>query len=778
MELSERLIRIKNRLYNKEFREIKPWQFINASIFEYKGMENEPLVVRKAIAYEYIGRNLAAYIKDDELVVGNPDYNSTNYGHIIPKYATDEELAEAAKVMLDPSSIWGHYPPDWQKVIKDGLNSIKHEINIRIEEEISKEKPDTDTLNELRAMLISLDAVITFAKRHAQIALKESVKETDPARKQELYELYKICSKVPENPPETYQEALQGFWFSYCILNSGGNHIPLARMDQYLYPYFKKDIEEGRITREYAIDLTGSFLAKFNERVLLDPKPVDNHFTFGTFSSGIPEKYQDQVSFTNFAPGIEKEWNPNEDEDSEGNNSFGQSGNHWFMNFILGGQNEDGDDATNDLSFLIIDLMNAMDLLMPILSVRIHDNTPPRFIEKTAEMLRSGKGEPVIYNDNAVIPGLLEMGINKKDALDYSNDGCWEVVIPGKSYDTYSVVEGLKCLEWVLNRGYTLSREKQDGLDTGEPEDFKTWDEFYDAYLKQMHKYFDFVMNLRLDNFGMTGMIAPEPLMSAFVDDCISKGRDITQGGARYYFHLFVFAGLANTVDSLAVIKKLVFMEKSVSMKQIVSAVKNNWEDECLRQRAMNTVPKYGNDNDFTDEISVRLLHDFEERMLYWRERQDTFKLYCAVGTFENYGRMGRPLAASPDGRRAGEALAPNYSPYYGKDKEGPTAVFKSATKPELLRFFGGCPVDISINKNEVEGNAGIERLVGLIKTFNALGGIILTIGVNSADDLKKAKKDPEKYKNLRVRLGGFSNYFVALAPEEQDNIIKRFDRD
>ena len=776
MELSERLLRIKDRLYNKEFKEVKPRQFLNASIFGQKGLENEPLVVRKARAYEYIGRNLEAYIKDDELIVGNPDYNSSNYGHVLPRYATDEELEAAAEVSLDQSSIWGHYPPDWEKIMKIGTKGIKHEINIRIEEEFTKDDPDPVTLNELRAMLISMDAVVIFAKRHAQEALKAYMKEKDPVRKQDLRELYKVCSRVPEYPSKTYQEAMQACWFTYCILNSGGNHIPLARMDQYLYPYFKSDIEEGRITKERAIDLTGSFLAKFNERVLLDPRPVKNHFTFGHFNNGVPEKYKADISMTAFAPGVDMDWNPNEPADSDANNSYGQSGNHWFMNFILGGQDENGEDVTNDLSFLIIDLVNSMDLLHPILSVRIHDKTPKSFIEKTVEMLRSGKGEPAIYNDNMVVAGLEEMGIDRKDALDYANDGCWEVLIPSKSYLSYSVIEGLKCLEWALTGGYTLSFDRQDGLDTGDPENFETWDEFYEAFLKQLYRYVDFVMGMRVDNFGMTSMIAPDPLMSAFTDGCIPNGRDLTQGGAKYYFHILVYGGLANTVDSLAVIKKLVFMDKTVSMKQIVSAVRNNWDDEVLRQRVMNTVPKFGNDDDFVDEIAARLLHDFEERMLYWRERQDVFHISCAVGTFENYGRMGRALAASPDGRRAGEAIAPNYSPYYGVDKEGPTAIFKSAIRADLMRYFSGCPIDISINKNEVEGEAGTERLVGLIKTFITLGGIILTVGVNSVDELKKAKEDPEKYKHLRVRLGGFSNYFVALAPEEQDNIIKRFD--
>jgi len=785
MELTPRLKRIKDRLFDEEFRTVKPWHFKGESILTDEEIIKEPLVIRKAKAYEYVAKKLPSYIKRDELIVGNPNYNSVGFGTILPNYATKEELEAAKNYVLDEISIWGHHPPDWNKVITKGVSGVKDEINEAIEKELLKPEPNSETLNEYRAMIICLNAIVIFAQRHAEAALKESFREMDPIRKRELYEIYRVCSKVPEHPAKTYQEALQSYWTTYCIINSGGNYVPLARGDQYLYPYFKKDLEEHRITKEYAIDLTGSFLAKFNERIVLDTKKVENHVTPGMFSHGVARrchKKDDVLTGALEAGGFDARalsWREDESIDCEANFSYGQTGNSWLMNLIVGGLKPDGTDATNELSYLIVDLVHDMELLMPVLSARIHGSAPDSFIEKLAEVLRYGQGEPAIYNDDAIIPGFLDMGINAEDARNYSNDGCWETLIPGQSYFSYAHIQNLQCLEWVLTGGKSILREyRQEGLDTGDPCEFKDWDEFYEAYKKQMNDRIDFQVQWRLENFGMTNMIAPDPLMSSLMDDCIERGKDITQDGVRYYFHLILLSGLANTVDSLAVVKKLVFEEKSLKMEELVQAVRDNWKGhERLRARVLNYVPKYGNDDDYVDSIAVKLIKDFEERVQYWRRKQSRLLLPCGIGTFESYTYLGRSIGASPDGRLAKDALAANYSPFFGCDVEGPTAVFKSATKADLLRYYCGCPVDITINSNEFNGEAGIQRLKGLIRTFFSLGGLILTITSCNVEDLKDAKVNPEKHKNLRVRLGGFSSYFISLAPLQQDNIIRRFSK-
>ena len=500
----------------------------------------------------------------------------------------------------------------------------------------------------------------------------------------------------------------------------------------------------------------------------------------GQFSQGV---IPDETAATQVSCAQSKSknvtWNENEDQNSDSNFNFGQSGNDWLMNFIVGGLKPDGSDGTNELSYLFLDLIDQMDLIMPTVAARVHQNSPPSFLRKIAEILRFGTGEPMVYNDDAIIPGFVDMGIPVEDARNYSNDGCWEVLIPGKSHFTYSHVENLQCLEWVLTRGESLQRDNlKEGLDTGDPGDFKTWDEFYAAYKMQVDNRISYVASRRLESFGLSYMIAPDPLISSVMDGCLDRGEDFTQNGSIYNFHQVLLTGLSHTVDSLAVIKKLVFEDKIVSIQEMVRAIKSDWNGyESLRQTARNQVPKFGNDDAYIDDLTVKTMNDFAESVYKWNHKQSKLLFPCGIGTFENYAILGRRVGASPDGRRKGEALAPNYSPSFGVDTSGPTATIKSITRPDLLKYYSGCPLDIALNSNEFEGEAGIERLVGLVRSFCDLGGQILTVTSNNVEILREAQKEPEKHRDLRVRMGGLSAYFVAMAPMQQENIIRRFEK-
>ncbi|MDO4943422.1 MAG: pyruvate formate lyase family protein, partial [Lachnospiraceae bacterium] len=300
----------------------------------------------------------------------------------------------------------------------------------------------------------------------------------------------------------------------------------------------------------------------------------------------------------------------------------------------------------------------------------------------------------------------------------------------------------------------------------------------YNAYKVQMFDKINFQCARRLENLGLSFMIAPDPLFSSITRDCVKNGRDISQDGARYIFHMILVTGLADTVDSLAAIKKMVYEEKKVTMEELITALKDNWVGhERLRAMMQNKVPKFGNDDDYVDEIAVQLLKDFEECVQSWYGKHEKVLFPCGVGTFENYAVLGRDTAATPNGRRNWEALAPNYSPVAGADLNGPTSVMKSISKPDLKRYYAGTPVDISVNSNEFKGEAGVIRLKDLIESFCDLGGQIMTITSTNVEDLKDAKIHPEKHKDLRVRMGGLSAYFIAMAPIQQDNIIKRFSR-
>ena len=778
MELTPRLRKLQERLFNLEYHDPGVWHFQHTNILADGSLGSEPLVVRKAKAIEHICLHLPALIKPDELIVGNPNQNSVAWGTVLPIYYTEEEGAEAKRYMLNESSVWGHHPPEWDRVINEGVIGVRQEITAAIDREFREVEADAAALDEYRAMLICLDGLVEFARRHAEAALKAALAETDPIRRRELFEIHQVCSHVPLHPARSLNEAAQAYWFTYCIVNSGGEFVPLARGDQFLYPFFRRDLEQHRITKERAVDLIGSFLVKCNERIIIDTKKAENHYSFGLFSQGL---VPDEAKPKSQTGGYEQRglsWREGEDLNSEANFNYGQSGNDWLMNFIVGGQHPDGSDATNELSYLFIDLMHDLKLLMPTLAARVHKNTPEPFWRKIAEALRYGQGEPMVYNDETIIPGFVDLGIPVEEARGYSNDGCWETLIPGKSHFSYAHVESLQCLEWVLQRGRSALSGAQEGLDCGDPLAFDTWESFYEAYKKQADARIDFHCHRRLENLGLSFMIAPDPLMSALTRDCVRKGRDLSQDGARYIFHLILVTGLSNLVDSLAVIKKLVYEDRRVELGALIRAVQEDWKGhDRLRALVLNEVPKFGNDDPVVDGIAVRVLKDFEERVQLWNRKQAKILFPVGIGTFENYAVLGRGLGASPDGRRAKGPLAPNYTPTAGADRNGPTAVFKSVTRPELLRYYCGCPLDIAVNSGDFEGEVGVDRMVALIKSFCDLGGQILTVTSCSIDDFIDAKVHPELHGDLRVRMGGLSAYFVAMSPVQQDNIIRRFNK-
>lgn len=784
LKLTARLKKLQERLFNEEYEDPGIWHFQGINILDLEGnewMQDEPVVVRKAYAHQYICENLPAVIKRDELIVGCPNQNSVGWGSVIPKYFSKDERELAEKYELDECSVWGHHPPSFDKIIRMGINGVKEEVEAALKVQLAKTEPDQMAVNEYRAMLLTLDGLGTFARRYANEALRKAAECGDEVRKAELMEIYEVCKNVPLNPARTLQEAAQSYWFTYSVVNSGGEFIPLGRADQYLYPYYKEDIESGRISEEKAIEIIGSFLVKCNERIIIDTKKAENHFSFGLFSQGVvydEEEIQSKINGTGGYAQRALMWQEDEDIDSDANFNYGQSGNDWLMNCMVGGVHADGTDATNRISYLFVDIMHSMKLLMPTLGARVHKDTPDDFMKLLANVLRYGQGEPMIYNDETIIPGFVELGVPVEEARDYCNDGCWETLIPGKSHFSYAHVMNLRCLEWVLFRGKNLNNQEQEGLDTGDPCGFKSYEEFYEAYVKQMNERIDFQCQRRQENFGLSYMIAPDPMFSSITYDCVEKGRDISQDGARYIFHMILATGFSNTADALAAIKKLVFDEKKVEMKELIAALENNWEGyERLRGMMENRVPKFGNDNDYVDEIAVRVLKDFENRVITWREKEHRILYPCGIGTFENYAVLGRDIGASADGRGFGDPLAPNYSPVAGVDVKGPLAAIKSITKPELKRFYAGTPLDIAVNSNEFVGDEGVERLKDVILSFCDLGGQILTITSTNVEDLKDAQVHPEKHKSLRVRMGGLSAYFIAMAPAQQNNIIQRFSR-
>jgi pyruvate-formate lyase len=443
---------------------------------------------------------------------------------------------------------------------------------------------------------------------------------------------------------------------------------------------------------------------------------------------------------------------------------------------MLSGLTPDGKDATNELTYLIIEVTNELELIDPLLSVRLHKNSPKEIVRATAKALAKGGAQPTVFNDDVLVPGLVKwLGVPLEDARDYSNDGCWEAIPQGRTEFGYGHIEVLLSLESLLNRGKSFLNNNEIGPDSGDLSKFTTFEELYKAYKDQVRQRIDIALKNKLEYYDDVHKIAPIPFLSGIMEDCLKNGRDITQRGARYRFYAPLVTGFSHTVDSLAVIKKVVYEEKMISLKELVEVLRNNWEgQERLRQYCLNRVPKYGNDNDYTDDIGKDLLTFYTDYIYEWNGKIDWLILTPGIGTFENYPRFGYVCGASADGRFSQGPISSNYSPSVGRDTSGPTAVLKSATKFDLGRLNDGCPVDMKISFSGEKDEKKYDILENFIRSFVALGGNILTITTVSVKTLKAAQKEPEKHASLRVRLGGLTAYFVQLAKPQQDEYINR----
>ena len=755
--------KIKKRLFEVEFVTKKQWWGRDETILTNEEIKKEPLVVRKAFGIEYVMRNMPAEIKPDELVVGIATMASTGLGYEFPDYALPEEKEEALKSCFTYKSVWGHHPGDYEKLLRIGVKGLRAEIYEKLKEESKKTDCDKEKLIYYRSMIISLNSLVDLAFRYAQLTLEEAAKADDPVRRAELIEISEICNKVPENPATTLHEALQSILFMMCALQSTLEIVPLGRVDQYLYPYYRHDIDKGILTKEQAEELIVSWLAKFSERVQTNPEffEADHETALDQSDGGDPENYGGSFAMEN-----DKGYN------------FGTSANHFLLNMILGGQKADGTDATNELTYLLLEQWSFLEAIVPVCSVRLHKNAPKELYDVCARILRNGSGEPALYNDEVVIPGLVDVGIPIEDARCYSNDGCWETLIPGKTNFGFEYVNILQILEHALHHGRSLVREKKEAEDLGNPEECITFEEFYqNFFLKLIRSRMEFVLHTKLRFRSDRYKIAPSPLLSCIIDGCIENGRDLSNDGARYNLYPLMLTGFANCIDSLVVLKKLIYEEKAISMHEIIDATEKNFEGyEALQQFVKNRAPKFGNDDSIADEMAVRVMDDCAKLLDDVKANMDTEDLLTGLGvaTFETYMSIGYNLGASPDGRMLHESISSNLSPALGVDKNGPTAVIKSVTKPDLIKYFNGCPLDMHINSNEAGGEEGIRRIVALIESFMELGGVILTLtGVNEKDMIA-AQKEPEKYANLRVRMGGLSAYFIALPKEHQDTLIRK----
>ena len=582
-QLSERLNFLKDQLFNSFFKR-KIWWGDDLSIFDSgeEGLEKLPMTMRKALAFEKVCNEMPIQILDRELIVGTTTMSSVGFGHTFPKYETDEEAEEFAKITLDRKSVWGHHLPYYPKVLTLGYLGIIEQID---KELAAIDPADEEGVNFLKSSRYCLQAACKVPARYADLAEQKAVQEENEDRKAELLEIARICRKVPMNPPETFHEALQAAWFVHMLLHSTLSYTPLGRIDQYLYPCYEADVKAGTMTRERALDLIGSFWIKFNERMQFKKEYMENHLTFGDWSQG----------------GDPNEPTTTFDMENDADYTFGQSANHWLQSATVSGLGPDGVDKTNDLSYLLLRSINDLELISPMISARIHKDSPKEWIDFIGGELCEGGAQPVIFNDDVIATGMIErMGIPKEDAWDYSSDGCWEVLIYGKTEYAYGHIELLPCMEALFNRGKSMNNSNMIGFDIGEDglSKLDTFDKFYEAYFDQVRYRIDGALRNKMRYYDEVHKIAPEPFLSAMVCDCVEKHRDMTHRGARYRFYSLMATGLSHCIDSLSAIKKVVYDEKRVTLEEAIQILRDNWEGhEALRQYCLNRTPKYGNDD-------------------------------------------------------------------------------------------------------------------------------------------------------------------------------------
>lgn len=796
----------------------------------YRQTENEPMVIRRAKAFAHILENIPIVIRDLELIVGSTtiaprgcqtypefsyewleaEFDTVETRSADPFYIsekTKQELKEAnaywkgkttselATSYMEPETLLamehniftpgnyfyngvGHVTVKYGEVLAIGFSGIKAKAQAELDKLCLADGDYQKKSRFLEAVMISCDAAIEYARRYARLALKEAEECTDPVRKRELLQIAQNCANVPEKGATGFYEACQSFWFVQQLLQieSSGHSISPGRFDQYMYPYYQKDMESGKITREFAQELMDCIWVKLNDL----------------------NKCRDAASAEGFA------------------------GYSLFQNLIAGGQNEEGIDVTNDLSFMSIQASMHVFLPQPSLSVRVWNGTPHEFLIRAAELTRTGIGLPAYYNDEVIIPSLMSRGLTLQDARDYNIIGCVEPQKSGKTEGWHDAAFFNMCrpLELVFSNG--MDKGVRIGPATGNVEDMTTFEQFYDAYKKQM----DYAIQLLVNADNAIDMAhaerCPLPFLSSMVDDCMKVGKTVQEGGAVYNFTGPQGFGVANMADSLYSVKTLVYDEKKITMGELKEALATNYgkglgaEDVAamtakianeLKEAGktigekevaaiLNTVvaaseapevkangerilklieevPKFGNDISEVDAFARDVAYTYTEPLQnYKNPRGGSFQagLYPVSANVP----LGAQTGATPDGRLAYQPVADGVSPSAGKDVNGPTAAANSVSRLDHYIASNGTLFNQKFHPSALSGRNGLENFVGLIRSYFDQKGSHMQFNVVSRETLLDAQKHPEQYKHLVVRVAGYSALFTTLSKSLQDDIILR----
>jgi formate C-acetyltransferase len=706
-----------------------------------QGFWDEPLVVRQALFFqEVLWRYLPVQILEGELIVGS--HFSTALSRCLKKdeaKARDsEEKSFLKQVQLLNSlgvgncgAVPGHFVPNYRKVLRIGWKGIQDEAMPAAAEQ----GRTLDQRNLARAIVICAGAVHLLMERYAGEAERLAEAQSDSPRRNELREIARICHKVPWLPPETFPEALQSLWMTHMLVMAAesypGPGVSPGRIDQYLYPYYKRDLDESRLTREQAKEWLQCFWIKHNYAY-------------------------DYQGWSGTNQGI--------------NSSFGQL-------ITLAGMDAKGNDASNDLTYLMLEVIEEMNLLEPKPNIRIHAGSSDRLLERIVDMIAHAQGSPFLINfDENSIAGLRWEGLPEEELWDYTPVGCLENTLAGCDRSgTVDVNLNLaKAVELALNDGRDMASGRQVGPRTGDPRAFASFQQFFDAFKTQLRYLLEWIIRVNNIADAGRGRWEPVPYNSALVDGCLENGKDSNAGGARHNFLTVEGIALATAVDSLAAVKKLVLEERQITMEQLLEAIRLNFEGrESIRQMLLNKAPKYGNDESYADDIARETSRFWSEEA--FRHNSPTGKRYRGGYLSWNYWVAYAPsTAATPDGRRRGQFLSNAVCPVNGADRRGPTAVIKSVGKLDLMTVPNGASHTMSFSPALLREPEQREKMVALLRAYGKVGGTCVQVNVIDANTLREAQKHPQEYGNLLVRVTGYNAYFVGLGKEIQDEIITR----
>jgi len=706
-----------------------------------EGYWDHGLTMRRAIFFhEVMTKYMPTIILEGELIVG------FNFNTALSKSLNKSESSVRNKGMAKwfkevsrmnehgigtASSIPGHLIPNYAKVMKIGMKGLAKEYEELLKTDLSPEHQEF-----VESLILSCETARAVGHRYSKIAKDYSVKEQDSVRKQELEKIAGICHRMPWEPPTTFWEALQSLWIVHMLVMAAesypGAGLSHGRWDQYMYPFYKKDIEEGILTREEAKELLQCYWIKHN-------------YVYD---------YQGRLGINQ---GI--------------NSSFGQL-------ITLSGCGPNGEDLTNDLTWLTLEVIEEMNLFEPKPNIRLHKNTPQDLLIRVVEMVSRAQGSPFLLNfDEHSIDGLVWQGIPREQAWDYGVVGCLENTMQGNDRsDTVDVNINLaKAVELALNDGKDTASGVQFGPKTGDPLSFTIFDEFMNAVKTQLQALVE--LHVKTGNMADTlrAKYQPVPYLSALMDDCAVNGKDVNDGGTTWNFNTIEGMGIATLADSVAAVKKMVYDEKRIDMKELLDAIAQNFEGyEELRQLLKSKAPKFGNDDDYVDEIASELSIFWAEET-FKHENPFTGRRYRAGYLSWNYFIPLGPLTgATPDGRRRGEFLSGGVGAVQGMDSTGPTASIRSVGKLNLETVPNGASHTITLSPSMLQTPEHIEKLAALLRAYNEVGGTALQINVIDAETLRDAQKNPDAYSNLMVRVTGYNAFFTQVGRELQEEIISR----